>query len=94
MPRRHNPRRGGRSRGSPPKPAAGVELEKFTSSDLRTWKRQSENLEKYHVQLYYHLEGLRALHHDELCEALCTPGPVELELVDSVRIVDYKYNRL
>jgi hypothetical protein len=67
-------------------------LEKFTSSDLRTWKRQSENLEKYHVQLYYHLQGLRALHHDELCEALCSSASFALALKKWVRIVDYKYS--
>jgi RES domain-containing protein len=74
-----------------PAPKSGVELEKFSSSDLRAWQRHAENLEKYHVQLYYHLEGLRALQHAQLCEALCASKPVNLSLDNWVRIVDYRY---
>jgi hypothetical protein len=59
---------------------------------LRTWQRQADNLEKYHVQLYYHLEGLRALNHARLCEALCSSRTAELNLDNWVRIVDYKYS--
>jgi hypothetical protein len=73
-------------------PAPGVELEQFTSADLRTWQRQSENLEKYHVQLYYHLEGLRSLHNSEICEALWKSKPAEFELDKWVRIIDYQYS--
>ena len=71
---------------------AGVELEKFTSADLRTWQRQSENLERYQVQLYYHLEGLRSLHRAQLGEALSETKPTELILNDWVRILDYQYS--
>jgi hypothetical protein len=64
-----------------------VELEKFSRSDLRTWQRNAGNLERYHVQLYYHLAGLRALIHGELCEALSDAGAAELSLDRWVRSV-------
>jgi len=79
-------------RGLPKGRRAGVELEKFTTADLRTWQRQSENLEKYHVQLYYHLEGLRSLHQVQLSEALSEAKLAELVLDDWVRILDYQYS--
>lgn len=73
-------------------PTASVELERFTSSDLRTWQRTSENLEKYHVQLFYHLQGLRALFREALCKALWFPAPCKISLENWVRIIDYKYS--
>lgn len=76
--RRNRGQQSGR-RGRRPVSKPGVELEKFSSSDLRVWERQAENLEAYHVQLYYHLEGLRALQHTQLCEALCDSKPISLE---------------
>ncbi len=87
---RRSRNRGQRSarRGSRPAPKPGVELEQFTSSDLSTWQRQAENLEKYHVQLYYYLEGLRALQHSQLCEALCDSKRIDLKLEKWVRVVD------
>ena len=70
----------------------GVELDKFSTADLRVWQAQAENLERYHVQVYYYLESLRALNHDRLCDALCRSKPADLPLRNWVRIVDYKYS--
>ena len=84
----HPPTRQRSSTGS----RAGVELEKFTSADLRTWQRQSENLERYHVQLYHYLEGLRSLHRAQLGEALSDTKPTEFILTDWVRTLDYQYS--
>ena len=91
MPRRRSSRPPTRRRPST-ESRAGVELENFSSADLRTWQRQSENLERYHVQLYYHLEGLRSLHQAQLCEALSETKPTEVILDDWVRILDYQYS--
>jgi len=79
-------------RAQPAKPRAGVELENFTDTDLRTWKRQAEDLERYHVQLYFHLEGLRALRHEDLCDALRQSAPASITVDCWARIVDYKYS--
>lgn len=87
-----------RSKGIRPKrlrrvvPKAGVELEKFTSADLRTWQRQAEKLERYHVQLFFHLEGLRAVHHDSLCKALCSSTAADITLKSWIRIIDYEFS--
>lgn len=74
------------------KPKAGVELERFTDADLRTWKRQAEDLERYHVQLFFHLEGQRALCHEDLCDALRQSAPASIVVDRWARIVDYKYS--
>ena len=74
------------------KPKAGVELERFTDADLRTWKRQAQDLERYHVQLFFHLEGQRALCHEDLCDALRQSAPASIVVDRWARIVDYKYS--
>lgn len=90
MPRSRNSRPPTRQRPSTGS-RAGVELEKFTTADLRTWQRQSENLERYNVQIYYHLEGLRSLYRVQLSEALSDTKPTQFILKDWVRILDYQY---
>ena len=92
MPRK---RKGGQKaghRGRNAEPGHGVELEKFSRSDLRTWQRNAANIERYHVQLHYHLAALRALIYGQLCEALSNAGAAELSLEGWVRIIDYKYS--
>lgn len=84
MPRSRNSRPPTRQRPSTGS-RAGVELEKFTTADLRTWQRQSENLERYNVQIYYHLEGLRSLYRVQLSEALSDTKPTQFILKDWVR---------
>lgn len=95
MPKRPIPRvppdRKLKKRKSSPPASSGVELERFTKDDLRTWKRLSENLDKYHVQLYYYLEGQRALRYSELREALCSSPSVERRVSRWVRIIEYRY---
>lgn len=91
MPRRRKRGHNGARRNRRPR-RQGVELERFSTADLRTWQLQAENLERYYVQLYYHLESLRALNHDRLCDALCSSKPAALTLRNWVRIVDYKYS--
>jgi hypothetical protein len=79
-------------RAQPAKPKAGVELERFTDADLRTWKRQAEDLKRYHVQLFFHLEGQRALRNEDLCDALRQSAPASIDVDRWARIVDYKYS--
>lgn len=92
MPRKR-PRKTTRpKRAQPAKPKAGVELERFTGADLRTWKRQAEDLERYQVELFFHLEGQRALRHEDLCNALRQSAPANIIVERWVRIIDYKYS--
>jgi len=81
-----------RKRAQSARPKAGVELERFTDADLRTWKRQAEDLERYHVQLFFYLEGQRALRHADLCDALRQSAPASIIVDHWARIVDYKYS--
>jgi hypothetical protein len=74
------------------RPKAGVELERFTDADLRTWKRQAEDLERYHVQLFFYLEGQRTLRHADLCDALGQSASASIVVDHWARIVDYKYS--
>lgn len=92
MPRKRPKKTKPPRRATPVKPKAGVELERFTDADLRTWKRQAEDLERYHVQLFFHLEGQRALHHADLCDALRDSAPASIVVDRWARIVDYKYS--
>ena len=92
MPRKRTGKTKPPRRGKPADPRAGVELERFTDADLRTWKRQAENLERYHVQLFFHLEGQRALRHEDLCDALRQSPPANIVVDRWARIIDYKYS--
>jgi len=67
-------------------------LDKFSQADLRTWQRMSDSLEEYHVGLFYYLEGLRQLHHNDLCKALRSATPAKITMLRWVRIVDYKHS--
>lgn len=69
-----------------------VLLDEFTVVDLRSWQKLADDHDKYHVQLFYHLEGLRRLHHDEILEALQASKPVSLKMNNWARIVGYKYS--
>lgn len=79
-------------RPQPLKRRAGVELDKFSDADLRIWQRQADDLERFHVQLFFHLEGERALRHKDLCDALRQSAPAKLDIDRWVRIIDYKYS--
>jgi len=92
VPRKRVRRAKSPKRAQPAKVKAGVELENFTDADLRTWKRQAEALERYYVQLFYHLEGRRALRHGDLCDALRQSAPASIAVDRWARIVDYKYS--
>ena len=92
MPRKRPGKTRPPKRVQPAKPRAGVELERFTDADLRTWKRRAEDLERYHVQLFFHLEGQRALHQEDLCDSLRQSAPASIVVDRWARIVDYKYS--
>jgi len=51
----------------------------------------ADALEQYNVRLFYHLEGLRQVHHTELIRALSSCKPTVVELHEWARIVDYQY---
>lgn len=92
MPRKRPRKTKAPKRAQPGKLRVGVELERFTDADLRTWKRQAEDLERYHVQLFFHLESQRALRHADLCDALRQSAPASIDADRWTRIVDYKYS--
>jgi hypothetical protein len=67
-------------------------LDRFSEKDLRQWKRQAELLREYRVKEYYYLEGLRAVHKEEIARALTSSPPPPLRVKGWTRIVDYKYS--
>ena len=67
-------------------------LDKFTQADLTSWRRYSDNVEKYHVRLFYHLEALRSLHMEELREALYAAKTSAKKGKSWYRIVDFRYS--
>lgn len=77
---------------APPNTKSSLLLDQFSQRDLRTWKRVSEGFEKYHIGVFYHLEGLRQLHQQEICNALLSSTAVTIESEAWIRIVDYQYS--
>ena len=66
-------------------------LDRFSDADIRTWNRASKLSEQYNVKLFYHLESLRQIHHQDLCEALQDTSPLTLKSENWWRFVDLKY---
>jgi len=66
-------------------------LDQFSDVDLRTWNRIAELSEEYHVKLFYHLESLRNIHHEELCSALQKRPSLTLQEDDWWRFIDHEY---
>ena len=67
-------------------------LDQFSRADLRTWQLKADRLQEYYVRLFYHLESLRNLYHDELCEALHASQAISHPFEEWTRIVDYRYS--
>jgi len=67
-------------------------LDQFSQSDLHTWRYAAAGIEEYYVCLFYHLEGLRQLHIEELCNALRSSGGITQNMDGWCRIVDYSYS--
>lgn len=67
-------------------------LDRFSQVDLRTWQRASDQLTEFRIRQHYLLEGLRAVHHDEINEALRSVESTKLPLDRWTRIVDWKYS--
>lgn len=70
----------------------GVELDRFSSADLRSWSRKAKLLHGYHVRLYYHLEALRSPKQNEIRKALWEPSTASIEPTGWGRIVDLRYS--
>lgn len=73
-------------------PDSKLILDKFSDAHLATWNKLSEQLDEFNLKLFYHLEGLRAVHHKKLCEALRNTKIVELRQNDWWRCVDFQYS--
>jgi len=79
-------------RKNPPEPPSRFLLDQFSGEDIVTWKKREEELEAYNLRLFYHLEGLRQLHHKALCEALNKADVLKIKGETWSRIVDAKYS--
>ena len=67
-------------------------LEQFSQSDLQIWRYVAAGVEEYNIRLFFHLEGLRQLHSEEISDALRNAGGVSQNLQGWCRIVDYQYS--
>lgn len=70
----------------------GYLLDIFSRADLRLWKKASDDIEQYHVRLYYHLEGLRKIYSAELRDALHKHRVQKKVGISWFRLVDFKYS--
>jgi len=77
---------------NPFRKVGGYLLDKFSQIDLRRWKKASDDLEHYHVRLFYHLEALREIHSEELCDALQKHRTHKQVGTSWYRLVDYRYS--
>lgn len=67
-------------------------LEEISTASLTAWNRLADLLDEYHVQLFYYLEGLRTIKHEQFCKALNASESVQIHETDWWRIVDHKYS--
>jgi len=70
----------------------GFLLDEFSQKDLRAWQKFSDNLEKYTLLLFYHLEGLREVHSEELSNALQDYGNLKKFEKAWFRLVNFKHS--
>jgi len=67
-------------------------LDEFSRASLQQWKKHASALDKYHVQLFYHLEGLRKTHKNALIEALRQSSIQTVQKSDWSRLVSFRYS--
>ena len=82
--RRHKP--------SPPISTSAYLLDIFSQADIRQWKKASDLIEQYHVQLFYHLESLREIHSEALQDALACSVTRHVVQSSWFRLVDFKHS--
>lgn len=85
-------KRSGKKASQIPHTETRIHLDRFSQEDLRTWERSAYGINEYHTRLYYHLESLRSLNREKICESLQSSDPISIELENWARIVDYKYS--
>lgn len=68
-----------------------LELDRFSSVDLQRWLKLSADLDEYASTLYFGIEPQRLRFRDALHEALTNVPACSIELVNWVRLVDYRY---
>jgi len=81
-----------RYKPSPPISTSGYLLDTFSQADIRQWKKASDLIEQYHVQLFYHLESLREINSEALQDALACSGTEHVAQSSWFRLVDFKYS--
>lgn len=67
-------------------------LERFSASDLVTWKRRSAELERLHQLLFYGLEPERIARRDEILAALNSRIASPTEFESWYRVVEYRWS--
>lgn len=67
-------------------------LERFTESDLETWKRRSRELDEVHDSLYHGLEPERNRRRDQLTAALNAKPAAPFDFESWGRMVEFRYS--
>ena len=67
-------------------------LDSFSEKDIHQWQQHLEALETYWVKIHYHLEGLRALHSNEITQSLQKTTPITVDFMKWTRIVDWRFS--
>ena len=69
-----------------------LELYRFSEANLRQWQSASENLDELEDVLYFNLEPERRKHRPQLVSALQAIAPLEYEITNWGRLIDYQYS--
>ena len=74
-------------------PALGIlELERFSTQDLKKWEQASASLNELSDQLYFGVESKRRKFRHQLIEAIQGVGHIALPIDNWVRMVTYQYS--
>lgn len=73
-------------------PLGLLELDRFSHSDLQEWEKLSKDLDELEDTMHFSLEPERRRFRQELIQALQLQEPKSLEILDWVRIVDYRFS--
>jgi len=75
-----------------PQPKGILELDRFTESSVEKWNEISADLDELNDVLHFNLEPERRRRRPQLLDALRQINPVEFELENWVRIVDFQWS--
>ena len=67
-------------------------LDQFSQANLQQWNKHSRALDEYHIRLFYHLEGLRESHKEQLIKALFSSRSKPVKADSWYRLVSFRYS--